>query len=132
MLKHNEISSQFIVYLFTIVIASFIGIIDTGYIIAVWWSSKIFVKKDEKHSHMADVKTSQSEHSVNILGIFGTDGKDETKEQKAKREAFEENVQYSFIETKGGPDVRSILGAESEKSMMRMDNLVGITGYIAA
>uniref|UniRef100_A0AC35F1H7 MACPF domain-containing protein n=1 Tax=Panagrolaimus sp. PS1159 TaxID=55785 RepID=A0AC35F1H7_9BILA len=45
---------------------------------------RIFVKKDEKHTHMADVKTSQSEHSVNILGIFGTDGKDETKEQKEK------------------------------------------------
>uniref|UniRef100_A0A914QZK3 Macrophage-expressed gene 1 protein n=1 Tax=Panagrolaimus davidi TaxID=227884 RepID=A0A914QZK3_9BILA len=87
---------------------------------------RIFVKKDEKHTHMADVKTSQSEHSVNILGIFGTDGKGETKEEKAKREAFEENVQYSFIETKGGPDVRSILGAGSEKSMMRMDNLVGL------
>uniref|UniRef100_A0A914QW40 G-protein coupled receptors family 1 profile domain-containing protein n=1 Tax=Panagrolaimus davidi TaxID=227884 RepID=A0A914QW40_9BILA len=37
MLKESEISPPFLVYLFSINIMAFLGLINSGYIIAVWW-----------------------------------------------------------------------------------------------
>uniref|UniRef100_A0A914PIW4 Macrophage-expressed gene 1 protein n=1 Tax=Panagrolaimus davidi TaxID=227884 RepID=A0A914PIW4_9BILA len=43
------------------------------------------------------------------------------------RNSFEDNVQYSTIETKGGSDVRKILKAkEGEGAVSHMDNIVGL------
>uniref|UniRef100_A0A914Z867 Macrophage-expressed gene 1 protein n=1 Tax=Panagrolaimus superbus TaxID=310955 RepID=A0A914Z867_9BILA len=87
---------------------------------------QVFIETKEKFHGEGKMKAMKFEASAGMAGVFGVSGGYETKTNEQSSSSTKNSTTKTIIRTKGGPNINRLSNANTNASVLFMDNLVGM------